>query len=89
MLPLARTSVFATGVFAFILSYAEFLFALVLSGDAANRPLSVIMAALARNTDVSWGLLNASVFLAVIPTVALIGIVWRFVVEELLAVSND
>jgi len=85
MLPLARTSVFATGVFAFILSYAEFLFALVLSGDAANRPLSVVMAALARNTDVSWGLLNASVFLAVIPTVALIGIVWRFVVEELLA----
>ena len=85
VLPLARTSVFATGVFAFILSYAEFLFALVLSGDAANRPLSVVMAALARNTDVSWGLLNASVFLAVIPTVALIGIVWRFVVEELLA----
>jgi ABC-type glycerol-3-phosphate transport system permease component len=85
VLPLARTSVFATGVFAFILSYAEFLFALVLSGDAANRPLSVVMAALARNTDVSWGLLNASVFLSVIPTVALIGIVWRFVVEELLA----
>src|SRR4029453_12207782 len=87
MLPLARTSVFATGVFAFILSYAEFLFALVLSGDAANRPLSVVMAALARNTDVSWGLLNASVFLAVIPTVALIGIVWRFGVEELLAMT--
>jgi ABC-type glycerol-3-phosphate transport system permease component len=87
ILPLARTSVFATGIFAFILSYAEFLFALVLSGDAANRPLSVVMAALARNTDVSWGLLNASVFLAVIPTVALIGIVWRFVVEELLATT--
>jgi ABC-type glycerol-3-phosphate transport system permease component len=84
VLPLSRTSVFATGVFAFILSYAEFLFALVLSGDAANRPLSVVMAALARNTDVSWGLLNASVCLAVIPTVTLIGIVWRFVVEALL-----
>jgi ABC-type glycerol-3-phosphate transport system permease component len=84
VLPLARNSVFATGLFAFILSYAEFLFALVLSGDAANRPLSVVMAALARNTDVSWGLLNAGVFLAVLPTVALVGFVWRFVVEELL-----
>src|SRR5690349_3403447 len=51
IVPLARTSIFATGVFAFILSYAEFLFALVLSGDSANRPLSVVMAALARNTD--------------------------------------
>jgi len=89
IVPLARTSIFATGVFAFILSYAEFLFALVLSGDSANRPLSVVMAALARNTDVSWGLLNASVFLAVIPTVLLIGVVWRFVVEELLEGSTS
>ena len=42
------------------------------------------MAALARNVDVSWGLLNASVVLAVIPTVALAAFVWRFVVEGLL-----
>jgi multiple sugar transport system permease protein len=83
-LPLARTSMIATGLFAFILSYGEFLFALVLSGDAANRPLSVVMAALARNVDVSWGLLNAGVVLAVIPTVALAAVVWRFVVESLL-----
>jgi ABC-type glycerol-3-phosphate transport system permease component len=83
-LPLARTSVIATGLFAFVLSYSEFLFALVLSGDAANRPLSVVMAALARNVDVSWGLLNASVVLAVIPTVVLAALVWRFVVEGLL-----
>jgi multiple sugar transport system permease protein len=83
-LPLSRASVFATGVFAFILSYAEFLFALVLSGDPANRPLSVVMAALARNTDVSWGLLNAGVFLAVVPAVVLVAFIWRFVVEGLL-----
>jgi ABC-type glycerol-3-phosphate transport system permease component len=42
------------------------------------------MAALARNVDVSWGLLNASVVLAVIPTVVLAALVWRFVVEGLL-----
>ncbi len=56
----------------------------VLSGDAANRPLSVVMAALARKVDVSWGLLNAGVVLAGIPTVALAAVVWRFVVEGLL-----
>jgi ABC-type glycerol-3-phosphate transport system permease component len=88
-LPLARTSILATGLFAFVLSYAEFLFALVLSGDAANRPLPVVMAALARNTDVSWGLLNASVFLAVLPTVALVAVVWRFVVEDLLKGATE
>jgi ABC-type glycerol-3-phosphate transport system permease component len=84
ILPLARTSIIATGLFAFALSYSEFLFALVLSGDAASRPLAVVMAALARNVDVSWGLLNASVLLAVVPTVALAAFVWHFVVEGLL-----
>ena len=43
VLPLSLPSLFATGLFAFMLSYAEFLFALVLSGEAANRPLSVVM----------------------------------------------
>ena len=84
VLPLSLPSLFATGLFAFMLSYAEFLFALVLSGEAANRPLSVVMAALARNTDVSWGLLNSAIFLAVLPSLALVIIVWRYVVEGIL-----
>ena len=84
MLPLSLPSLAATGLFAFMLSYAEFLFALVLSGDAANRPLSVVMASLARNVDVSWGILNSAIFLAVLPSVALVAIVWRLIVEGIL-----
>jgi multiple sugar transport system permease protein len=84
-LPLALPSVCATGLFAFMLSYAEFMFSMILSGDAASRPLSVVMAALARNIDVSWSLLNAAIFIAIIPTLGLVVIVWRYVVEELLS----
>lgn len=84
-LPLALPSIGATGLFAFMLSYAEFLFSMVLSGDADGRPLSVVMAALARNTDVSWSLLNTAIFIAVIPTLGLVVLVWRYVVEGLLA----
>ncbi|HET6522139.1 MAG TPA: carbohydrate ABC transporter permease [Geminicoccaceae bacterium] len=84
VLPLSTPSLFAVGLFAFMLSYAEFLFALVLSGDAANRPLSVVMASLARNVDVSWGLLNGAIFLAVLPTLVLVVVVWRLVVEGIL-----
>lgn len=84
VLPLSLPSLAATGLFAFMLSYAEFLFALVLSGDAANRPLSVVMASLARNVDVSWGILNSAIFLAVLPSVALVAIVWRSIVEGIL-----
>lgn len=83
--PLALPSIGATGLFAFMLSYSEYIFSLVLSGDARSRPISVVMAALARNTDVSWSLLNASIFLALIPTLVLVVLVWRFVVEGLIS----
>jgi multiple sugar transport system permease protein len=71
-------------LFAFMLSYSEYMFAMILSGDARTRPVSVVMAALARNTDVSWTLLNAGIFIAVVPTLVLVVLVWRFVVEGLI-----
>ncbi len=83
-LPLALPSVGATGLFAFMLSYSEYMFAMILSGDAQTRPVSVVMAALARNTDVSWSLLNTGIFIALVPTLALVVLVWRFVVEGLI-----
>ena len=81
VLRMSGAGIFATGLFAFMLSYSEFLFAQVLSGGAENRPLSVVLAALSRNVDVSWGLLNSAMFLAIIPSVILAAIIWRFVVE--------
>jgi ABC-type glycerol-3-phosphate transport system permease component len=83
--PLALPSIGATGLFAFMLSYSEFMFAMILSGSSATRPVSVVMAALARNTDVSWSLLNTAIFIAIVPTLILVVLVWRFVVEGLLA----
>ena len=84
-LPLALPSIGATGLFAFMLSYSEYMFSMVLSGDAATRPVSVVMAALARNTDVSWSLLNTAIFIAIVPTLVLVIFVWRLVVEGLLS----
>jgi multiple sugar transport system permease protein len=83
--PLALPSIGATGLFAFMLSYSEFMFAMILSGSSQTRPVSVVMAALARNTDVSWSLLNTAIFIAILPTVVLVVLVWRFVVEGLLS----
>lgn len=83
--PLVRPSLLATGLFAFMLSYAEFMFAHALGGSSSSRLLPVVMASLARNTDVSWGILNASIFIAVLPSLLLVIVVWRFVVEGLLA----
>jgi multiple sugar transport system permease protein len=81
--PMALPPLAATGLFAFMLSYAEFMFSLVLSGGAGSRPVSVVMAALARNVDVSWSLLNTAIFIAIIPTLILVVLIWRLVVEDL------
>lgn len=81
--PMALPGIAATGLFAFMLSYAEFMFAMVLSGDASARTASVVMASLARNPDVSWSLLNAGIFIAILPTLILVALVWRFVIADL------
>ncbi|HEX9904888.1 MAG TPA: carbohydrate ABC transporter permease [Propylenella sp.] len=83
--PLALPAIAATGLFAFMLSYAEFMFAMVLSGEAASRPVSVVMASLARNPDVSWSLLNTGIVIAILPTVALVALVWRYVLADLVS----
>jgi ABC-type glycerol-3-phosphate transport system permease component len=83
-LPLSASSIVATGLFAFMLSYSEFLYALVLGGTSRSRTLSVVMASLSTNTDVSWGMLMAGVFLTLIPTLILVIVVWRFVVENII-----
>ena len=48
-----------------------------------SRPVSVVMAALARNPDVSWSLLNTAIFIAILPTLLLVALVWRFVLADL------
>ena len=82
-MPMAVAPIAATGLFAFMLSYAEFMFAHVLSGDASSRPVSAVMAALARNPDVSWSLLNTAIFIAILPTLVLVAVVWRYVMADL------
>ena len=83
-LPLSAASIVATGLFAFMLSYSEFLYSLVLSGSEATRTLPVVMAALSTNTDVAWGMLMAGVFLTLLPTLVLAIVVWKFVVENII-----
>lgn len=83
-LPLSAASIVATGLFAFMLSYSEFMFSLILSGTERTRTLSVTMAALSANVDVAWGMLMAGVFITLVPSLILAIIVWKFVVEGII-----
>ena len=66
-----------------MLSYSEYMYAFVMSGDDTTRPISVVMAAIAGNFDVSWSLLNTAIFIAIVPTTILVALTWRYVVEDL------
>ena len=81
--PMALPGLAATGLFAFMLSYAEFMFAMVLAGDENARTVPIVMTALARNPDVSWSMLNTGIFIAILPTLILVALVWRFVIADL------
>ena len=82
-IPLALPSIIGAGLFAFMLAYSEFLFALFITTTRERRTLPVILGALSANTDVSWNMLMASIAVGTIPTLILAIPVWRFMVRGL------
>jgi multiple sugar transport system permease protein len=84
-LPLSLPSLVGAGLFAFMLAYGEFLFALLITTSIDRRTLPVILATVSANPDVSWGLLMASIALGTLPTLLLAIPVWRFMVRGLTA----
>jgi multiple sugar transport system permease protein len=83
-LPLSAASLVATGLFAFMLSYSEFMYSLVLGGSERSRTLPVVMSSLIYNPDMIWGMVMAGVFLTLIPSLVLAIVVWKFVVENII-----
>ena len=82
-IPLALPSIIGAGLFAFMLAYSEFLFALFITTTRERRTLPVILGALSANPDVTWNMLMASIAVGTLPTVLLAIPVWRFMVRGL------
>ena len=82
-IPLAVPSIVGAGLFAFMLAYSEFLFALFITTTRDTRTLPVILGSLSANTDVTWNMLMASIAVGTLPTLLLAIPVWRFMVRGL------
>jgi multiple sugar transport system permease protein len=82
-IPLAIPSIVGAGLFAFMLSYSEFLFALFITTTRDTRTLPVILGTLSANPDVTWNMMMAGIAVGTIPTVILAIPVWRFMVRGL------
>jgi ABC-type glycerol-3-phosphate transport system permease component len=70
VLPLSAPAIAAVGMYAFILAWNEFLFALIMTNDASTRPISVGLAFFIDEAGISWGPLMAASMLMSIPAIA-------------------
>ena len=87
VVPVAAPGLAAAAVFAFMLSYSEFMFAVFLTKTEASHTAPVVLANIAINYDISYSLLAAAVVLTVLPTI-LIALVFRNYIRRGLALMG-
>jgi multiple sugar transport system permease protein len=84
-LPLARPSLVAVILFAFLASWNEFLLALMFTQTPASQTLPIIIASFTSDFTVSFSFINAAGVLAIIPPVVLALVFERYIVSGLTA----
>ena len=77
VLPIMTPGLIATGVFLMILSWNEFIYALLFIQTPSNFTLPTFIATLITEDETFWGRLAAIGFLSSLPILAMVGIVQR------------
>jgi multiple sugar transport system permease protein len=85
MLPVARPGIFATIMFAFLLSWDEFLYALIFTSTSASKTIPVAIADFTGRYSTDFGLVAAGGLIASVPPVLLAIAFQRYVVGGLSA----
>jgi multiple sugar transport system permease protein len=84
-LPLARPSLVAVILFAFLASWNEFLLALMFTQTPASQTLPIVVASFTSDFTISFSFINAAGVLAIIPPVILALVFERYIVSGLTA----
>ncbi len=84
IVPLSRTGLLSVGLFAFLMSWNDFLFPLILNSDEGSIMVQPAIAGLYNVREQSFGLMAAGTLLAAIPTLAIALVSQRFLVRGLL-----
>lgn len=82
-LPMSKPALVAAAMYAFILAWNEFLFALVFTQGLEKRPLSVALAFFIDENGIRWGELMAASLLMSIPAVVVFTVSQRLLVRGL------
>lgn len=85
VLPICKPGLAAVGMQAFILSWNEFLFALIMTNDSATRPISVGLAFYIDDFGIHWGELMAASLLMSIPAMIVFSLSQNMLIKGLSA----
>ena len=88
VLPLARPGLIAVGLFAFMVAWNDFLFAIVLHNRTSSLLIQPAIAGLYNVREQSFGIMAAGSLLAAIPTMLLVLFLQRFLVRGILSGST-
>jgi ABC-type glycerol-3-phosphate transport system permease component len=83
VLPISRPALVAVAMYSFILSFNEFLFALVFTSGAQSQPLSVALAFFIDDTGIHWGDLMAASLLMSVPAIVVFSFAQKLLVRGL------
>jgi len=83
VLPMARPALVAVAMYAFILAWNEFLFALVFTNGLERRPISVALAFFIDENGIQWGQLMAASIVMSMPAILVFGFAQRMLVRGL------
>jgi len=83
MIPLIAPGIASVGIFAFIMSWTEYVFASVLILSDAKRPVPVGFSGIIGQYQIDWGLLLAGASLATLPVILLFALIGRWFVSGL------
>ncbi|MGQ9584633.1 MAG: carbohydrate ABC transporter permease [Anaerolineae bacterium] len=86
VIPVVAPGIAATGAFAFMNAYSEFLFAVFLTKTMASKTVPVVLTAAAINYDVSYALASTAVVLAIVPPI-LFALVFRNYITSSLSMA--
>jgi multiple sugar transport system permease protein len=83
VLPLSASGLIATAIFAFILAWQEFLFAVTFLNSTDLFTLTVGLAAMQGQSNIDYGLLDSGVVITTIPLAIVFSFVQRYLVRGL------
>jgi multiple sugar transport system permease protein len=85
VVPLAAPGLVAIATFAFMFSYNEFLFALLLTQTIRVRTMPVVVALISVNPDVAYSLMSVGVIVSIIPPIVLAMLMRKYILSGLVS----